>query len=114
QVPEHLVHDDPLLGCLVELTRIHGNPCSAQALSGGLPLVDDKLTLTLLPRAAARAHCSARLLRRGLDNLPDALLPAILVLKGERACLLLESRGSSYMVQYPESVTPVEVAANVL
>jgi ATP-binding cassette subfamily C protein LapB len=61
QVSPHLIHDDPLLGCLVELTRVHGNPCSAQALTGGLPLVDHKLTLALLPRAAARAHCSARL-----------------------------------------------------
>ncbi|HUG56862.1 MAG TPA: type I secretion system permease/ATPase [Candidimonas sp.] len=111
QVSAHLTHDDPLLGCLVELTRIHGNPCSAQALSGGLPLVDHKLTLALLPRAAARAHCSARLLRRKLDNMPVALLPAILVLKGGRACLLLEVQPGSYLVQYPESGSPVQVPA---
>lgn len=111
QVSAHLTHDDPLLGCLVELTRIHGNPCSAQALSGGLPLVDHKLTLALLPRAAARAHCSARLLRRKLDNMPVALLPAILVLKGGRACLLLEVQPGSFLVQYPESGSPVQVPA---
>lgn len=114
QVPPHLTHDDPLLGCLVELTRIHGNPCSAQQLSGGLPLVNDKLTLSLLPRAAGRAHCSARLLKRDLKNLPAALLPSILILKGDRACLLLEVRSNSYMVQYPETSVPVEVAADVL
>ncbi len=114
QVPPHLTHDDPLLGCLVELTRIHGNPCSAQQLSGGLPLVNDKLTLSLLPRAAGRAHCSARLLKRDLKNLPAALLPSILILKGDRACLLLEVRSNSYMVQYPETGVPVEVSAKVL
>ncbi len=114
QVPAHLTHDDPLLGCLVELTRIHGNPCSAQALSGGLPLVDDRLTLALLPRAAARAHCSARLLKRKLTNLPEAVLPAILVLRGQRACLLLETRPGAFLVQYPESASPVEVPADVL
>ncbi|NYT63861.1 type I secretion system permease/ATPase [Alcaligenaceae bacterium] len=114
QVSAHLTHDDPLLACLVELTRIHGNPCSAQALSGGLPLVNHKLTLALLPRAAARAHCSARLLRRKLDNLPAALLPAILVLKGDRACVLLEVRTGFYLVQYPESGSPVEVPADEL
>ncbi|MDS1139638.1 type I secretion system permease/ATPase [Pusillimonas sp. SM2304] len=112
--PPHLVHDDPLLACMVALTKIHGHPCSAQALSGGLPLVNDRLTLALLPRAAARAHCSARLLRRQLNNLPDALLPAILILKGERACLLLEARAGTYVVQYPEVDTPVEVVADVL
>lgn len=110
-IPPHLTHDDPLLGCLVELTRIHGNPCSAQQLSSGLPLVNDKLTLTLLPRAAGRAHCSARLLKRSLNNLPAALLPSILILKGGRACLLLEVRAGSYVVQYPESGSPVEVPA---
>src|SRR5690606_15060378 len=113
-VPPHMVHDDPLLACMVALTKIHGHPCSAQALSGGLPLVNDRLTLSLLPRAAARAHCSARLLRRQLKNLPDALLPAILILKGDRACLLLEVRAGTYVVQYPEVESPVEVAADVL
>lgn len=114
QVSPHLIHDDPLLGCLVELTRVHGNPCSAQALTGGLPLVDHKLTLALLPRAAARAHCSARLLRRKLDNMPAALLPAILVLNGGRACLLLEAGQGSYLVQYPESGSATRVSAEEL
>lgn len=110
-VPPHLTHDDPLLACLVELTRIHGHPCSAQQLSAGLPLPDDKLTLALLPRAAERAHFSARLLKRKLSSLPQALLPAILVLNGGRACVLLEIRNASYLVQYPESASPVEVSA---
>lgn len=110
-VPPHLVHDDPLLVCLVELTRIHGHPCSAQQLSAGLPLVDHRLTLALLPRAAERAHFSARLLRRPLRNLPQALLPAILVLEGGRACLLLEVKEKSFIVQYPEAGNPTEVSA---
>lgn len=114
QVPPHLVHDDPLAACLVEITRLHGHPVSAQALTSGLPLVDHKLTLSLLPRAAARAHCSARLLRRTLDQLPAAALPAILILKGDRACVLLEVRERTLLVQYPETPAPVEVATDTL
>jgi ATP-binding cassette subfamily C protein LapB len=114
RMPPHVVHDDPLLGCLVELTRLHGNPCTAQALSGGLPLVDNKLTPSLLSRAAARAHCSARVVRRDLHKLPAGLLPAILLLHGARACVLLEVRPGSYLVQYPEAGSPVEVAADIL
>ncbi len=113
-VPSHLTHDDPLVACLVEITRIHGNPVTAQALTSGLPLVEDKLTLSLLPRAAARAHCSARLLRRKLHALPAAALPAILLLKEGRACVLLEVRTRSFLVQYPETPAPVEVSAEVL
>ena len=112
--PSHAVHDDPLLGCLVALTEIHGHPCSAQALSGGLPLVNERLTLALLPRAAARAHCSAKLVRRRFETIPAVLLPAILILKGGRACLLLEVKGDTCLVQYPEVGTPVEVATHSL
>lgn len=102
-VPPHLTHDDPLVACLVEISKLHGNPVSAQALTSGLPLVDDKLTLSLLPRAAARAHCSARLLRRKLDDLPAAVLPAILIMKDGRACVLLGRSKSGFQVLFPET-----------
>ena len=46
-------HDDPLLDCLVEITRLHGVTATAQALSSGLPLEEHRLTPALLPRAAA-------------------------------------------------------------
>ncbi len=60
RVDPRATHDDPLLECLVEITRVHGVPATAQALSAGLPLVDHRLTPALLPRAAARARLSAR------------------------------------------------------
>ncbi|NYT25238.1 type I secretion system permease/ATPase [Alcaligenaceae bacterium] len=110
-IPPHLIHDDSLLGCLVALTEHFGHPHSAQALSSGLPLKDNRLTLKLFPRAAARANCSARLLRTALSDVQPALLPAILLLHGEKACLLLEIRENSYVVQYPEVDSPIEVPA---
>ncbi|NLC37073.1 MAG: type I secretion system permease/ATPase, partial [Alcaligenaceae bacterium] len=114
QVPPHLTHDDPLVACLVEISRLHGHPVTAQALTNGLPLANDRLTLSLLSRAAARAHCSARLLRRKLSDLPAAALPAMLILKNRRACVLLEVRKDSFLVQYPETGSPVEVSAQDL
>lgn len=110
-IPPHLVHDDSLLACLVALTEHFGHPSSAQALSSGLPLENNRLTLRHFPRAAARAGCSARLLRVKLKDIQTDLLPAILLLEGDRACLLLEARGKNYLVQYPEVASPVEVAA---
>lgn len=110
-IPPHLIHDDSLLGCLVALTEHFGHPHSAQALSSGLPLKDNRLTLKLFPRAAARANCSARLLRTSLSDVQPALLPVILLLHGEKACLLLEIRENSYVVQYPEVDSPIEVPA---
>lgn len=110
RMPPHATHDDPLLACLVELTRLHGRPQTAQALSNGLPLVDNRLTPALLARAAARAHCTTRIVKRGLAKLPAGLLPAIVLLKNNRACLLLQEQADgSYLVQYPESGSPVQV-----
>lgn len=109
-LPPHATHDDPLLACLVEITRLHGRVFTAQALSNGLPLVEQRLTPALLPRAAARAHCTTRIVRRGLANIPQDLLPAILLLKNNRACVLLQQDGSGQcLVHYPESGSPTEV-----
>jgi ATP-binding cassette subfamily C protein LapB len=95
-------HDDPLLDCLVEITRLHGVTATAQALSAGLPLEEHKLTPALLPRAAARAQLSARVVKRTLDSISQDLLPAILLLNGERACLLLKKDGENYVDSHPE------------
>jgi ATP-binding cassette subfamily C protein LapB len=114
RLPPHTVHDDPLLNCLVDITKLFGNPCTAQTLAGGLPLVENKLSPSLLSRAAARAQCSARLLRRELDEIPTSLLPCILLLKRNRACLLLEIRPDNYLVQFPEIGTPCEISKQAL
>jgi len=95
-------HDDPLLDCLVEITRLHGVTATAQALSSGLPLEEHRLTPALLPRAAARAQMSARVVKRPLESISQDLLPAILLLHGERACLLLKADGDKYVVSHPE------------
>ncbi|MEG0151222.1 MAG: type I secretion system permease/ATPase [Comamonas sp.] len=114
-MPAHATHHDPLLACLVELTRLHGTPQTAQALSNGLPLVDQRLTPSLLARAAARAHFSARIVKRSLDDVPEGLLPSILLLNGDRACLLLKSLSAGrFLVQYSELASPVEVSAQAL
>lgn len=59
--PAHHIAHDPLLGCLVVLTRLQHNPFSPETLIAGLPLVDNKLTPELFIRAAARAGLSAQI-----------------------------------------------------
>ena len=84
------ISSDPLLDCLVLLTEHFGNPCSADALSAGLPLTCENLTPELLPQAANRAGLSAKLVRKGLNELPSMLLPCILMLKDQKAIVLQE------------------------
>ncbi len=81
---------DPLLDSLVLLSRYYGNPCSEDSLTSGLPLVDNRLSVELFPRAAERAGLSARLAKHGLSEIPVQLLPCLLLLKDQRCCLLLE------------------------
>ena len=66
-VREDILHLDPLLDCLVELTRIYGRPSTRAALVAGLPLEKGKLTPSLFARAAGRSGLSAKVLRRPLD-----------------------------------------------
>jgi len=109
ETPPDVLHDDPLLDCLVELTRLHGVPSTAQALSAGLPLVKNRLTPALLARAALRAHFSVRIVQRGLEDIAPNLMPVILLLDNERACLLLGVRDDGYLVSFPESGASADV-----
>lgn len=86
---EDQLHHDPLLDCLVELVRIHGRPATHAALSAGLPLSKEGLTPALFARAAARVGFSAKVVRRPLEKIDQALLPVIILLQGNEACLLL-------------------------
>jgi ATP-binding cassette subfamily C protein LapB len=86
---EHVLHPDPLLDCLVELTRLHGRPGTRSSLSSGLPLARSGLTPSLFGRAASRAGLSSKVVRRPLEKIDHALLPVVLLLDDGAACLLL-------------------------
>lgn len=102
---EDLLHHDPLLDCLVELTRIHGRPNTRAALVSGLPLEKGSLTPSLFARAASRAGLSAKVLRRSLERIDELLLPAVLLLKDDEACVLMgwDESGQTARLLFPES-----------
>lgn len=87
--PEAQRPHDPLLECLVALTRLHGQPRSHDALTAGLPLVDNQLTPSLFARAARRAGLASKLTRRPLAKINPALLPVVLLMKEHDACVLV-------------------------
>jgi ATP-binding cassette subfamily C protein LapB len=90
-IPRHAVSpDDPLLKCLVLLTRIYNRPFSGETLSAGLPLVDSKLTPALFERAADRAGFAAKVVARELEKLSQLILPAVVLMTEGRACILRE------------------------
>ncbi len=83
-----LSFDDPLLDGLLILCKLHGCAVSRASLSAGLPLAQQRMSAELLPRAAARASLSARLLRRELGAISALNLPVLLMLKGGRCAVL--------------------------
>jgi len=80
---------DPLLACLLLISRRFERPITGESLLSGLPLVEGRLTPALFVRAAARAGLASRLAPRPLDAIDDDSLPAVLLLKGRRACVLI-------------------------
>lgn len=102
---DDLLHHDPLLDCLVELTRIHGRPSTRAALIAGLPLEKGSLTPSLFARAASRAGLSAKLVRRSLEKIDTALLPAVLLTDANEACVLLgwDDAGENARLLFPET-----------
>ncbi|MBE0625695.1 MAG: type I secretion system permease/ATPase, partial [Burkholderiales bacterium] len=71
-----------------------GQQMSAQALLAGLPVEAAGLSPALFVRAAERAGFSARSIEIGLDRFPRLSLPAVLLLKERKACVLL-ARGET-------------------
>jgi ATP-binding cassette subfamily C protein LapB len=97
-------NDDPLLQCLLALCRFHGNASTAEAVMGGLPVDSGALTPALFERAASRVGLTSRIVYRSPEEIEPALLPAVVMLEGERACLLMgwAQGGKFAKVVYPE------------
>ncbi len=104
KVREDLLHFDPLLDCLVEVARIHGRPNTRAALVAGLPVGKEGLSPSLFDRAAARAGLASRVVRRPLARIDEALLPVVLLLKDDSACVLLSrDEAGQANVLFPET-----------
>lgn len=95
---------DPLLGCLLVVAQAHGQSVTADGVLAGLPLEGGRLSPALFERAALRAGLSSRIVRQTLDHIEPALLPAVLLLDGEQACVLLarDVAAGSCQVVFPE------------
>ncbi len=96
---------DPLLDCLVELARIHGRPTTRSSLVSGLPVGKGVLTPSFFDRAASRAGLASKVVKIDFDKINAALMPVILILNENNACVLLkvDTEAQLATVLYPES-----------
>lgn len=95
---------DELLACLEILARSHGEMITREGIMAGLPLEAGRLTPGLFARAAHRAGLSSKVVKQALIELKDELFPVILLLKQDRACVLVERAPGeqSFQVVFPE------------
>lgn len=103
QVPKPPARD-PLLECLLLIARAHGQVQTRDGVTAGLPLEDGRLSPSLFERAARRAGMRSNIAAVALADVNSALLPAVLLLTGGRACVLLgvSADGDSARLVFPE------------
>ncbi|WP_058492477.1 type I secretion system permease/ATPase [Legionella worsleiensis] len=94
--------NDPLLACLVLLTRYYKTPFSPQSLTARLPLVDNKLTVQLFSRSAQRASLDTELKTTNIDDINEADIPLILIKKDGGAVLLILDDDGNKMILDPQ------------
>ncbi len=94
-------HENPLLECLVIFTKLYQRPFTAEALIADLPVEPGRTTPKLFTlgnggaksafsRASKRAGFSSTIVNYTLADFSKLLLPVILVLKDEKACILTD------------------------
>lgn len=88
--PSSATTADPLLACLVQLCQLHAIATTRDALTSGLPLDHGRMTPALVKRALARAKMTSRIAKVAMVDIPSELLPCILLLKNDQACVLLD------------------------
>jgi ATP-binding cassette subfamily C protein LapB len=81
---------------------MHGVNTSGSTLLSGLPLQHEQLPPSLFERAARRAGLTSQLARRSLSDINQSLLPVILLLEGNEACVLLGIDGEKAEVVFPD------------
>lgn len=91
------ISKDQLLECLILFTKLYHKPYTAESLVADLPLKLGEKTPELFSpneskglfsRAARNAGLKSRIAKKSLDEISPLVLPAILVLKAKRACIL--------------------------
>lgn len=79
---------DSLLECLVILSSYYNRPATAASLVVGIPLKEGRLTIELFKKTANRINLDAETISKDFDSISKDILPCVLLLKGEDACIL--------------------------
>lgn len=94
---------DDLLSCLEILCQREQLAFSPSTAVSGLPLIKQRLTPSLFLRAAKKCGFDSKISEDKLENISQLVLPLVLILKNDTACVLIEARNDTYDVIFPNS-----------
>jgi ATP-binding cassette subfamily C protein LapB len=114
--PSDVDYDPPLIQCLAGLFKLFGKPVSTRLLIAGLPKTSGPLHPSAALRAARAAGMQAKTVYRpGLSSISNLTLPCILLLRGDKACILKSLEKKTAEALFPEnSMEPRSVARDTL
>jgi ATP-binding cassette subfamily C protein LapB len=105
---------DYLLNCLVFLTSHYGRAKSPESLTAGLPYTDKGMSVSLFQDAAILTGLKSKIVKRAIKDIPAEVLPAVLILNDNRACILLDVKHSKYSIFDPETGKKQTVACDAI
>jgi ATP-binding cassette subfamily C protein LapB len=94
-------HHDILLECLVIISHLYNRPTSAASLRVGLPLKNGIFTPELFKRAASRIEINTELTSKNFKDISNEILPCVLMLEAEDACVLSNITKDQAQVMFP-------------
>lgn len=104
EIDDVVSHGGILVDCLAILCHYHDREFSRETLLNGLPLEQGNLTPSGFSRAAKRIGFKTKVVNKQLTKINTALLPAILLLENNQACVItaLDPLTQTVEVIYPE------------
>lgn len=110
-----VANHDPLLGALVWFTGYFGHAKSPEAVVAGLDYTHDGMSPDLFTRAATRLGYRVSVRKpKKLTSIAEPVLPCLLILKDESACILVQRTGEIATIVDPESGKETTIACDKL
>ena len=90
--------------CLIRIARDHEINITQEGILSGLPLYARQLTPAYFARAAERVGLTSKIVNQPLEQINGFILPAIVLLKGNTACVLyqIDPETQEATVYFPE------------
>ncbi len=96
-------YEPPVLRCLSLVSGMLGRPVSTVALKAGMPQGRERPPLAVCIRAAEQAGLMVRTFHRPkIQNISSLIMPCILVLQNDQACILVSVGDSQVKVVFPQ------------